>query len=54
VVYLSYRAGFIGIYVHDERLATPDEIRRLANTTFNIIPDQDYTMYGDVDIEDWD
>lgn len=54
VVDLSYNAGFIGIYVHDERLATPMEIKQLANTAFDTVPGRDYSLYGDVDVEDWD
>jgi hypothetical protein len=54
VVDLSYNAGFIGIYVHDERLATPEEIKGLDYTTFETPTDKNYGMYGDVDVEDWD
>ena len=50
---LSYNAGFIGVYVHDERLATPEEIKHLANTTFSEVPDDSYENYGAVDVEDW-
>ena len=50
---LSYNAGFIGVYVHDECLATPEEIERLANTTFGAVPDDSYENYGAVDVEDW-
>ncbi len=53
VVYLSYNAGFIGIYVHDERPATEDEIKRMSSSTFNTIEGEDYTDYGEVDIADW-
>lgn len=51
---LSYNAGFIGIYVHDERLATSAEIKQLAHNTIGNIPDDDYSYYGSVDAEDWD
>jgi hypothetical protein len=51
---LSYNAGFIGIYVHDERLATPAEIDALAYNTIDKVPDDSYEYYGSVDIEDWD
>lgn len=53
---LSYNAGFMGIYVHDERLATPAEIKQLANTTFDsdLVPSDSYDYYGAVDEEDWD
>jgi hypothetical protein len=52
---LSYNAGFISIYVHDERLATPADIKRLSNDTISDrLPSDPYFNYGDVDEEDWD
>jgi hypothetical protein len=54
VKHLSYNSGFIGIYVHDERLATPKEIKQLANRTIDSVPSDPYFNYGDVDEEDWD
>ena len=54
VKHLSYNCGFIGIYVHDERLATPAEIKQLANDTIRSVPDDPYFDYGEVDYEDWD
>ena len=50
---LSYNAGFISIYVHDERLATPAEIKQLSNNTIGKVPDDAYIYYGDVDVADW-
>ena len=53
VVDLSYNAGFMYVYVHDEREATPDEIKDLAYRTFDTVEGRDYRDYGDVDVEDW-
>ena len=53
VVDLSYNAGFVSIYVHDEREATADEIRALAGTTFDTVPGMNYEDFGSVDVEDW-
>ena len=54
VKHLSYNYGFIGVYVHDERLATPAEIKQLANDTIGNVPNDPYFNYGEVDEEDWD
>lgn len=53
VKHLSYNAGFIGIYVYDERVATPEEIKQLSNYTIGDIPSDPYYNYGEVDEEDW-
>jgi hypothetical protein len=53
VVHLSYQAGFMYIYVHDEREATPEEVKALSHYTFDTIEGEDYRDYGEVDEEDW-
>lgn len=50
VVYLSDNCGFTSIYVHDERPATEDDIKRLASETFPVTnTGDDYRYYGEID-----
>ena len=53
VVHLSHDAGFMYIYVHDERLATAEEVKQMSHITFDTKAGEDYTNYGSVDKEDW-
>lgn len=50
VVWLSRDCGYTSIYVHDERPATPDDIKRLASDTFPVTGTGDeWQDYGDLD-----
>lgn len=50
VVWLSRDCGYTSIYVHDERPATPDDIKRLASDTFPVTGTGDeWSDYGDLD-----
>lgn len=53
VVDLSYHGGFMYVYVHDERPASPADIKRLAAYTFETTPGMNYEDFGSVDEEDW-
>jgi hypothetical protein len=50
VVYLSDRCGYTSIYVHDERPATANDIKRLSTSTFPTMDTgEEYVYYGDID-----
>lgn len=50
VVWLSRDCGYTSIYVHDERPATPDDIKRLASHTFPVTGTGDeWQDYGTLD-----
>lgn len=50
VVWLSRDCGYTSIYVHDERLATDADVKRLASDTFPVTGTGDeWQDYGDLD-----
>jgi hypothetical protein len=50
VVYLGRDCGFTSIYVHDERPASPSDIKRLAQDTFPVTgTGDDWEDYGHID-----
>ena len=50
VVYLSDNCGFTSIYVHDERPADAEDIKRLTHETFTVTgTGDDYRYYGEID-----
>ena len=49
VVWLSRDCGYTSIYVHDERPATPEDIKRLASDTFPVTDTGDeWQDYGEI------
>ena len=50
VVYLSRDCGFTSIYIHDERPASPSDIKKLAQDTFPVTgTGNDWEDYGSID-----